>query len=361
VTITRRPAVILIALLLSTAAAACGGSGAPAAAGDDVWAVVNARQIGKAEVEKAYSRLKPQATAQPTPDEELAAKFSLLDEMITQALLAQRAAALKIEVTDAEIETAYSDRKRNMTEEAFQAELKQRGLSADDLKRSLRDELLANRVLDREVLAKIAVSDAEVSDFYQRNRQQFNVAETQYRIAQLVITPQADPQLRNRLGDDAKTPEEAARKAQMLMEKLKGGAQFSQLAADYSEDPQSAPQGGDLGYISASQLAKLPPALRDAVLKTEPGTVRTLSAGGAHTLVLVAAREDAGQRELTAPSVRDGITNTLRERKVELLRAAYITSLRDSADLVNYLARRIADGSVKPATPTLVLPAAPGK
>ena len=144
-----------------------------------------------------------------------------------------------------------------------------------------------------------------------------------------------------------------------LTARLKSGVAFSQLAADYSEDPQSAPQGGDLGYVSASQLAKLPPALRDAVLKTEPGNVRALSAGGAHTLVLVAAREDAGQRDLSTPSVRDGITNTLRERKVELLRAAYITSLRDSANVVNHLARRIADGSVKPAAPTPVLPAAP--
>jgi len=345
----------------AVSATACGSSSSPASVGDDVWAVVNSRQIRQAEVEKAYHRLKPQAAAQPTPDEELAAKFGLVDELITQALLVERATTQKIEVTDAEVETAYSDRKRNMSEEAFQAELKQRGLAADDLKRGLRDELVANRVLDREVIAKIAVTDAEISDFYQRNRAQFNVPETQYRIAQLVITPQPEAQLRNRLGDDAKTPEEAARKAQMLMEKLKSGTAFSQLAADYSEDPQSAPQGGDLGYVSASQLAKLPPPLRDAVLKTEPGTVRTLSQGGAHTLLLVAAREEAGQRDLSAPSVRDGITNTLRERKTELLRAAYITSLRDRADVVNHLARRIADGSMKAAAPTPVLPAAPGK
>jgi len=346
----------------AVAAAACGSSSSsPASVGDDVWAVVNGRQIRQADVEKAYHRLKPQTAAQPTPEEELAAKFGLIDELITQSLLVERAAAQKIEVTDAEVETAYSDRKRNMSDEAFQAELKQRGLTADDLKHALRDELIANRVLDREVIAKIAVTDAEVGDFYQRNRAQFNIPETQYRIAQLVITPTREPQLRNRLNDDAATPEEAARKAQMLMEKLKSGTAFSQLAADYSEDPQSAPQGGDLGYISASQLAKLPPALRDAVLKTEPGTVRTLSAGGAHTLVLVAAREEAGQRDLSAPSVRDGITNTLRERKVELLRAAYITSLRDRAAVVNHLARRITEGSVKAAAPTPALPAAPGK
>ena len=123
------------------------------------------------------------------------------------------------------------------------------------MKQSLRDELITDRVMEREVKSKISVSDQEVSDFYNKNRAQFNVPETQYRVAQIVITPMRDAQIRNRLKDDAITPEEAARKAQMLMGRLKGGTAFSALAMDYSEDPQSAPQGGDLGFISESQLA----------------------------------------------------------------------------------------------------------
>ena len=346
---------------MAALAPACGGS-SPAAVSDDVMAVVNSRQIRQADVDKAYRRMAQQPTPRPASEEELAAKFAIVDELITQRLLIDRAAALKIEVTDAEVETAYSDRKRNMTEDAFQNELKTRGLSIDDMKGALRDELIANRVLDREVIAKIAVTDAEVADAYQRNKAQFNIAETQYRIAQIVITPTREAQLRNRLADDATTPEEAARKAQMLMEKLKGGVAFSQLAADYSEDPQSAPNGGDLGFVSASQLARLPPQLRDAVLQTQPGSVRALSAGGAHTLVLVAGKEEAGQRDLNAPSVRDGITNSLRERKIEFLRAAYLTSLRDRAEVTNYYARRIAEGQIKATPATPPLPAAtPGK
>lgn len=358
-TIARRSAPFRLFVLTAATGSLIACTSSPPTVGDDVWAVVNNHQIRQADVDKAYRRLSQQPSAKLLPEEELAAKFAIVDEMITQRLLVDRASTLKVEVTDAEVETAYSDRKRNMTEEAFLNELKTRGLTVDDMKRALRDELLVTRVLDREVIAKIAVTDAEVADAYQRNKEQFNIAETQYRIAQLVITPMKEPQLRNRLNDDATTPEEAARKAQMLMEKLKGGASFSQLAADYSEDPQSAPQGGDLGFISASQLARLPQQLRDAVLNLQPGSVRVLSAGGAHTLVLVVAREEAGQRDLSAPNVRDNITNSLRERKVEFLRAAYLTSLRDGAAVTNYLARRIAEGQIKATPPPA--PPGPGK
>jgi peptidyl-prolyl cis-trans isomerase SurA len=80
------------------------------------------------------------------------------------------------------------------------------------------------------------------------------------------------------------------------MERLKAGAPFGDLAMDYSEDPQTAPRGGDLGLVPMSALNQAPAPLRDAVLKTNPGTVTKVSSGGGHTLVLLIAREAAGQR-----------------------------------------------------------------
>jgi peptidyl-prolyl cis-trans isomerase SurA len=160
------------------------------------------------------------------------------------------------------------------------------------------------------------------------------------------------------MNDDAVTPADADRKTQMLMERLKAGGDFAQLAMDYSEDPQSAPQGGDLGFVPASALNQVPAPLRNAVLRAEPGLVNVVSAGGGHTIVLLVAKEAAGQRDLTTPGVRDGIKNALQERKQQLLRTAYITSARNDAKIVNYLARSIVES--RPEPPNLV-PAAPGK
>jgi peptidyl-prolyl cis-trans isomerase SurA len=142
------------------------------------------------------------------------------------------------------------------------------------------------------------------------------------------------------------------------MERLKAGTSFQELAAGYSEDPESAPRGGDLGLVPVSRLRQAPAALRNAVLNKEPGSVSVVSAGGAHTIVLVVAHEQAGQRDLTTPGLRERITETLREQKTELLRTAYLTTLRSDADVTNYLARRLVES--KGEMPSLQM-AVPGQ
>ena len=61
------------------------------------------------------------------------------------------------------------------------------------------------------------------------------------------------------------------------MERLKAGASFSDLAIGYSEDPESAPRGGDLGLVPMSRLKQAPPPLRDAVLQKPAGGVNVVS------------------------------------------------------------------------------------
>ena len=169
-------------------------------------------------------------------------------------------------------------------------------------------------------------------------------------------TPVREPQVTNQRGDDAATPQAAAAKVRMLMERLKGGTSFRDLAVAYSEDAESAPRGGDLGLVPVSSLKQAPPQLRDAVLGKTPGSVNVASAGGAYTLVLVVAHEQAGQRDLSTAGVKDRISETLRSRKEQLFRAAYLTAARSDATVVNYLARRLVES--KGAAPNH-LPSAP--
>ena len=224
------------------------------------------------------------------------------------------------------------------------------------MREGLRRQLLTEKVVNQEVGSKIAVTDKDVTNFFAANRAQFNVAEEAYRIAQIVVTPVREAQLANGAGDDAATPQAAAAKVRMLMERLKAGESFRDLAAGYSEDPESAPRGGDMGLVPVSRLKQAPPALRDAVLNKTPGSVNVASAGGGYSLILVVAHEQAGQRDLSTPGMRDQITATLRGRKEQLLRMAYLTSIRGDAQVVNYLARRLVES--KATTPGL-MPAAP--
>jgi peptidyl-prolyl cis-trans isomerase SurA len=329
---------------------------APAAVSADAWAVVDGREIKRDDVEKAFRRTGQ--AAQPLSEEEaLTAKLSLLNDMIVQDILLAKARELKIELPETELDTAYAEAKKNISDEAFQQELTKRNISAADMREGLRREMLTQKVIEREVTSKVAVTDQEVSDFFNANRAQFNFPEEAYHIAQIVITPVREPQIANRSGDDAASPQAAMAKAQMIMERLKAGGSFRDLAMDYSEDPESAPRGGDLGFVPVSRLKEAPPALRDAVVGKPPGNVKVVSNQGAHTIVLVVAHEAAGQRDLSVPAVKEQITNMLKGRKDQLLRAAYLTAIRTDARVVNYLARRIVESPGK--LPTLT-PAAPG-
>ena len=342
---------LFVALALAGLAGACRSTAAtPAASSPDAWASVNGHDIKRDEVEKAYRRA-AQDNATPSEEEITTAKLGLLNELIVQELLVAKARELKIELPDTEVDAAFAEGKKNIAPDTFQKSLAARNLTEADMREALRRDLLTQKVIQREVTARVVVTDQEITDFFNANRAQFNRTEDAYHIAQIAVTPVREAQIANRTGDDAKTPQEAAAKTQMLMDRLKSGVAFGDLAADFSEDPQSAPRGGDLGFVPISALQQAPPALRDAVLKTAPGSVRVVSNGGAHTIVLFVAKDTAGQKDPSMPAVKEAITGALRGRREQLLRAAYLTDLRNGAAVVNHLAKQLVglQGKALPA------------
>jgi peptidyl-prolyl cis-trans isomerase SurA len=343
------PGLLAVLAAASLVATACRSTSAPSAAPAvtaDTWATVNGKAITQADVDKAFSRISDPAQT-PSGEEVLAAKLGVLDDLIMEEILLARAPGLKLEVSTTELDTAFEEARKNITGEAFLQELKRRNLTAEDMREGLRRDLLSKKVLDQEVTSKISVGDQEVIDFFNANRAQFNLPEESFHLAQIVVTPVREQQIANRTGDDATTPQAASAKVAMLMERLKGGAAFGELARDYSEDPESAPRGGDLGLVPLSAIKQAGASLREAALKVPVGSARVASEGGAHTIVFKVAQEPAGQRDLSNPTVKDRITQGLRGRKEQLLRTAYLAAARADADVVNYQARRIVEAQGK--------------
>ena len=358
--IADRRALMPFVLVLATAAGACQSrpSAPPPSppVSSDVWAVVDGREIHREAIEKAYRR-SVQQTQGVSDDEANTAKLNLLDQAITEDIILARAAELKLVVLESDLDAAFNDGKKNLPDDAFNKELATRSLTAADMREALRRDLLSQKVIEAEVTSKVTVTDKDITDFFQANKAQFNLTEDAYHLAQIVVTPIRDAGLNNRTGDDATTPQAATAKVQMLMDRLKSGAPFDQLAADFSEEPQSAPQGGDVGLVSVSALGQAPPQLRDAVMKAKPGSVSVVSMEGGYTIVAVVARQSAGQRDLSMPEVRSGITGTLRGRREQLLRTAYLEAIRNTATVVNHLARRIVESQGK--MPPTLAPVAP--
>jgi len=341
--LTRR-ILILAAIVACAFAAACKKEAAP---GPDVWATVNGKDIYRAEVEKYFrTRVNAESPA-PSQEEALSLKLSILDELVNNEILLERASKMNLIASDAEVEDKFTESKSPYTEDEFQRKLRDTGLSVDDLKSDIRRQLSVQKLLNREVVAKISITDQDVTDFYNKNRAQFNVAEPQFHIAQIVVTPHADASVHNRKNDKATTDAEAKRKILVLEQKLASGADFGQLAMDFSEDSTAA-TSGDLGFVPESALNRSDPLLKKTVLSMKAGEVTPPIANQAgYRILKLIAKESAGQRELSDPQVQQSIRDMLRNRKEQLLRSAYMVEARDDSHVTNYLARQILESAGK--------------
>jgi peptidyl-prolyl cis-trans isomerase SurA len=344
------------AALVLSLAAGCKSNTAPS---PDVWAMVNGKEIKRDEVEKYYrTRISPEGQ-EPSQEEALSLKLNVIDELINNEILLERAKKLNLEASDGEVEDKFTELKSPYTEDEFQRQLKDRGVTVEDLKNTVRRELSIQKLINREVVSKVTISDQDIAEFYNSNKPQFNVAEPQYRIAQIVVTPRKEPQVRNRKNDDATNEAEAQRKVKMLMDRLNSGADFAQLAMDYSEDMNTAVTGGDLGYVPESALNQSDPALKKMVIGLKAGQVsQPIVLKDSIRILKLVSREGAGQRSISDPQVQQSIRDTLRNRKEQLLRASYLAVARDEARVANYLARQVLESNGKlPAAAKSSLPA----
>jgi len=154
--------------------------------------------------------------------------------------------------------------------------------------------------------------------------------------------------VRNLKNDDAKTPAAAERKIQALFARLHAGDDFATVAQEYSEDARTASGGGDMGFIPVSALNPTP-QLKQAVeaLQVNQYTGIIRSSSGFHIIKLLGI-EPAGTHTLTEMRVQNAIRQTLKNEREQLLKAAYIETLRNRAKVENYLAEQIVKGQLSP-------------
>lgn len=328
-------------------AMACGGGGSTTPSSPDVWAVVDGKELRRDHVERLYRTMLNRDAGTPTDEEALSAKLSILEDMINDEILIARAAALQITPTEDEVTTAVTEQRGPLTEEAFTKQLGDRRITPDEFRQEVRRELLVRKVVEKEVNEKVTIDDAEVTAFYEKNRDQFNVRERGYHLAQIVVNALPNPQINNRRNDDATTAEQAQRKVTMLTERLRTGDNFAELAVDFSEDPQSAGNGGDIGFVPQSRLDTAPQQLRQAVMSMKPGQVSTVTAGTQVTILALVAIQEPGQREISSPEVKEAIQKGLKDRRLQLMQNAYMSRIRNEAKVTNFLAIQIANGAGK--------------
>lgn len=317
--------------------------------GPDVMASVDGRKILRGDVDKYYQNQTAGPDPQPVGEQATSLRLSILRELIDDEILMRRAEKLGLLATDEEVERKLNEIKSPYTADQFDQKLKEKKISLDDFKRDLRRSLTVEKVLNKEITSKINVTDQDITDYYNAHKAEFNLIETQYHLAQIFVTPMPNPQVHNLKNDKAQNEADAHKKIQMLSNRLDSGDDFATLAMNYSEDAETSGNGGDLGFTPESALQRTDPSTREVVMKLKPGqyspviTVMdpTTKRLVGFRIVKVVAKEPAGQRELQDPRVQQAIRSQLRDRREQLLKAAYYEVLRDSAKVDNYYAQDV--------------------
>jgi peptidyl-prolyl cis-trans isomerase SurA len=346
----RLPAAILITAALFTLSA-CQKKGAS----PGVMARVNGREITRAEVQKYFDNQTAGAPQPPSGEQAASLRLSILRQLIDDEILMQRAEKLGLLATDEEVNRRLNEIKAPYTQEEFNKRLQEKKITLDDFKRDLRRSLTVDKVLNREITSKINITDQDITSYYNAHKAEFNLIEPQYHLAHILVTTAPNPQVHNLKNDKARNESEARKKIQMLLNRLDSGEDFATLAMNYSEDPETAGNGGDLGFTPESSLKRTDAATRDAITKLKPGQysgiIPVINPNDrqlvGYRIVKLIAKEPAGQRDLNDPRVQQAIREQLRDRREQLLKAAFYEVIRDQAKVENYYAEQVLNQAGK--------------
>jgi peptidyl-prolyl cis-trans isomerase SurA len=321
-------------------------TGCRSAAAPDVAATVNGRPIYFADVDKAYKTQFPGRVEGENEDQIQLRRLEVLRSLIDNELMLQRAEKAGLVATDADVDARLNELKAPYTKEEFDKQLGVWGLRLDELKARIRKDESVKKLFNKDITSKINITDADVANFYNANRGSYNLPEPQVHMMQILVTPQPDPNVHNLKNDKAKNEEEAKRKMQALETRLKQGEDFALIAQNYSEDPATTPNGGDLGFLGESALDKSPD-LKKLILSLQPGQLSpVIHMPEGYRILKMISREPAGQRDLSDPRVQQAIRETLLGRKDQLLKTAYYETARNESKVVNNMSKTIfADAS----------------
>ena len=337
-----------LSCLLLVPFAGCNRSHSP-----DVVATVNGKPIMRADLERYYKANlgdNPQPVSQ---DQANINRLSILHGMIEDEILQQQAAKLNLVASDEDVSSKLTEIKAPYTQDEFDKHLQQSNMTLDDYKRYLRRSLTTTKLLNKEIESKINITDAQIAAYYAAHKAEFNLIEPEYHLAWILTTNLPAQQPANLQDNKAASDADAKKKIETLHNRLDSGEDFGSLAMNFSEDSNTASNGGDRGFVSESQLHS-DTDIYNAISKLKPGQYTNVlpvydSPTPGHHVVGYAiyeliAREPAGQRELNDPRVQQTIHTQLHDSRYQLLRSAYFETLHDEAKVHNYFAEEILQG-----------------
>ena len=316
-------------------------SGASEAKDSMVAATVNGRNIMLSEVEKAVNQ---QTGGNPSSLNQLQmaqARLQVLNNLIQREVLFQRAEREKLLPTEAQIDGAIAQQKEQtgMTQEDFEKNLRAQNMSMETLREEARKDLAITALQDK-YSGKITISDREVEDTYNSNRQSFR-NERGVALAMIVVDPVDNST--TGIADDAKNDADAKLKIDNIYQQLQGKADFATVARAKSEDLNSLRSGGDIGFATEQALREngFPQELILSLfgpMQVGDYTQPTFFRGKWYIFKLADKRLQTENLTLESPGVRQQITQALTNQRKQILNAALLEVAINDARIINNLA-----------------------
>jgi len=288
---------------------------------EKIAAVVGEDIVLSSEVEEHASPFMQEIAAMPNPTQRAARASALrreiLERLVDERLIIQQAAELKLSVSSEDVDRSIEQIKKEnggLTDAQLTAELVKAGQSMASYRQEIKKQILRYRVLNIAVGSKVTVSDTDVQSYYDGHMKSGDHVQVKASHIFVAIPENAD----------AVTLKAKEKFAQDLLERAKGGDDFAKLAKDFSQDPATRDEGGDLGYFGRDMLPK---PIEEMVFSMKIGEVRgpVRADRGFHVIKLI----DRRVKEVKPlAEVREELRNQLRQKEMERQTKNYLNDLR---------------------------------
>jgi peptidyl-prolyl cis-trans isomerase SurA len=303
---------------------------------EEIIARVNNSIITRADLRKARQELYSEAQQQNAPGAEQQAKENepnLLRDLIDQQLLLSKAQELGISA-DTDLVKKLDDLRKQMhadSMEDLEKAAEAQGISFEDFKQNLKNNILTQKVIGQEVGGHITVTNADIQQYYDQHKTEMERPE-QVRLSEILISTQANA-VKNEQGQnalpDTPSPEvvaQAKAKADQVYDMLKKGGNFDDLAKKYSNGPTSG-VGGDLEYFKRGTMSK---ELESKVFAMDAGQfTEPIRTNQGFVILKVTEHQKSG-----VPALKD-VENQIQEQlylvKLQPALRDYLTKLREDA------------------------------
>ncbi len=307
---------------------------------NDTAANVNGKPIKMEEVERGIKQQAQGQESKLSPLELASARLQILDGLIQNEVLYQKAEKEGTVPKDDDITAEVNKQKTssNLSAEKFDEQMKQAGMTDASYRETVKRVLAVKNLIEK-ITGKIeAPKDSEIDAFYNGNKSAF-VNKRGVKLAAIVIDPTNSGE-----GDTTTSEQEAVLKGNEIIKRIQQGQDFASIAREASED-QSKLQGGDLGTISEDELKQTFPPQVAATLMNEKfpiGNILPTPIQGKFFILKLQERSLKDENlTLESPGVREKVIQQLIGARKQLLSQSYAAIAMNEAKVENFLAQKV--------------------